>query len=451
MKEKLKTICEIAIDSLKHEELGGYLKKPVFGSSINDGEKYEKFMSILSQNIIRNIVANDFEITEYEIDNSLVTDNNKSVNNKYISVDVYYTISIFALHKIKKLVLFIDGDGIFFDGGRQEVFDYLEDNYDLLIKQIYKDFYENTKDASRQVSYEELYNRYSDYDMVLFNCDVPSIVYSRNPDFNDLKQIADIKLSKFIDLLKDLYGYNEKLEDGVKVVEACRVDALRLIKKSQTQMIKEDKNKFYLGLWRFVYREYLALATSITNNIKNSTRELKIVFSNEDVQKIEAGLLQSQSIDKVAKLLYTFFHTRKFLQESIKGDKYDFFDLTFIAVSLFKVVEILFNELLNKRWPNLTVKTKRGTIKLGADDLTLGEMNQIFSNNENVVLPQEIKAFLYSKGVRKEELKEVLSRWISKTRNGFLHKDLIEIDNNMIDASIKDSISIICLLMLVLN
>ena len=442
MKEVLKKICENQIELLKQRELNNYLQNISRLTSLKSRyEKYNLFMENLSKDVLDEIVSKDFKVEKYSIRNDFITDKNEMVDKSGLSV--FYEIEIYVIEEIKKLFFFINEDGdAYLDGGPSEILDFIEDNYDEFIRQIY-----NNNECDK--TYKELYDLYYDYKMVLYEANTPLIFYSRKLDLTKIAELSGKYSSNLIDLLIELYGNNKKVENFNKIIESCRIRAIELILKTQTELIEQKEDAFYLQIWRHVFGEYLKLTQPVRQNFQRELQDIKIHFNEDEIQRIESSLLQSQHIKKVSKLLYTFVYTRKLLKEQISVSNYDFFDLTFIAVSLFKVVEILFNELLNKKWANLYINTSKGSIKLGLFELTLGEMCQIFEDDKNGNVPQEIKQYLNTRKLRKDELKNLLSRWVSKTRNGFLHKDIIEIGNDMIDASIKDSIAIICLLMLV--
>ena len=441
MEEILKKICEDNLQKLKNNELNNLLNKTPLETQTRKGEKYKIFMSNITKDMFDEIILKDFSnIQKHTINNDFIFEENELAGS---FVDSVHDIDIYEIPNLKKFFFFADNswECLNHKGSLVTEFEYIESNPDDFIDQLYS--------ANNQVSQEQ-YEQYEDYEFVNFDINTPMCFFTNTTP----KNIAELsptnkKSSNFIDLLQELYDI-KKVDIIINIIETYRTIALETIFSAQTQLIEQNKSSFYLSLWRDVFKEYTNLTKNIRRTLHTDNERIKVSFSNEDIKIIEDLILQSKYVDKVAKLLYTFIQTRQILNH-IQKNKYEFFDLTFIAVSLFKVVEILFNELLNKKWPNLYVKTEYGQINFADNKLTLGNMNQIFEEDKNIFIPQEIRAHLNSKGTRKAELKSILSRWISKTRNGFLHKDLIEINNDMIDSSISDSIAIICLLMLVLN
>lgn len=195
----------------------------------------------------------------------------------------------------------------------------------------------------------------------------------------------------------------------------------------------------------------LAELKKLNNNMFNdvvfekiiSEKREEIALSDNEINKIKKYLFNRSDYDKIIKMLYTFLATNHFFN---KNEDQDYFDLTFITVSIFKVVEIIFNDLLNKRWGNKVITDEKGrNIHLNKDSLTLGQMNQIFTCDD-----REIKEFFKYNSQYLNELIPIMTRWISKTRNGFLHKDIIDgIDIKLLEESIKDTITILCLLIVI--
>ena len=74
-------------------------------------------------------------------------------------------------------------------------------------------------------------------------------------------------------------------------------------------------------------------------------------------------------------------------------------------------------------------------------------MYQIFECND-----EEINNFLKTKNKYSDRVKEIFSKWIQNSRNGFLHKHIIEVTNiEQMNKSIDDSIKLICLLILMFD
>ena len=449
MKEVLKKICEFYFEQLKHNELGNYITtSPVSRHNIKS-EKYTRFLSSISKAMLDDIIIKDFrDIKKHSITNNFLWDYFDGIlgqNSEF--VDQYFDIDFYVIPQVKTFYFFIEDNFPYLrdlnqTGESLSIFDAISNYPDKFLHAFYFN-------SNSELSEQEFCDLYKDYNFVNFNLDIPKALYTNNSQTYNISKLYDNNkpVSNFSDLLKMLYGDNKKVYNYNKIIEAYVIKAIELLCKNQTNLIYENQNEFYLGLWRMVYRNFLELIKK-TNIVGNQLTTIN--FNDEEVKKIEFSILQIQHIDEITKLLYTFIHTKKLFDEYIQKNNDEYFDLTFITVSLFKTVEIIFNELLNNKWPHLYIKTKDKKINFSDNYLTLGNMYQIFKNDKNIFIPDEIVQYLNNKG-RRNELQQLLSRWINKTRNGFLHKDLIEINNNMIDSSIIDSIYIICLLMLVFN
>ena len=135
----------------------------------------------------------------------------------------------------------------------------------------------------------------------------------------------------------------------------------------------------------------------------------------------------------------------KFCSENTEDIHYapGFLDFSFIAVVMFKLVEIIFYNLLNKFWSESRVRDKYGDIDFSKDSINLGKMEQFFKSNE-----MEIVHHLHERIKYNELLQTKLTQWIQKTRNGFLHRHILS--DLVIENSVSDSIDIMCLLILTL-
>ena len=74
-------------------------------------------------------------------------------------------------------------------------------------------------------------------------------------------------------------------------------------------------------------------------------------------------------------------------------------------------------------------------------------MKQFFYTNN-----KEIKKFLSKQPTLKENTLQILNRWIKSSRNGFLHKDIVQVSNTkQLNESINDSIQLLSNLILLFN
>ena len=246
-------------------------------------------------------------------------------------------------------------------------------------------------------------------------------VYTRDPVLATIHTFEK-PTSYNVPSIKVEYGFYELLETvcGIetyeikKTINECRT-AIKGLSRSASYYAKTDV-KFKVSLFNKVFSKTLD---------KFSEEEIKLVYSH---------LVYSPYSETIIRMLLTYNYTLDLYGKHPN----DFIDLTFIMVSLYKVVEILLCSYINKRFGNIVIRDRRNKeIDLSRDDLTLGEMNQIFyCNNE------EIKSFLYNKYPYSNKLKHLLSDWIKYSRNGFLHKDSLE-ESNELEQSALDSLDVL--------
>lgn len=221
--------------------------------------------------------------------------------------------------------------------------------------------------------------------------------------------------------------------------EQCRALTKKISETFET--LNNLSNMSVSELSKFNYERFCYV---VLNHVLD---ESKNDFTATEKEKIINYLYSCDYSKQVIKMFYTFLFAYSIFKEK-HDDKYDFFDLTFITVSIFKCNEVIFNNLLNQRWPNISIiDMKKNRIPLGARDLSLGEMNQIFYTEDN-----RIKTVLQQNKSRSIELGIKLGKWIKYVRNGFLHKDILEEDDSVnLTVSISESICVMGLLIIVLG
>ena len=136
--------------------------------------------------------------------------------------------------------------------------------------------------------------------------------------------------------------------------------------------------------------------------------------------------------------------------------EFDFVDYTYVSVSLFKLIEILFNDLLKKYWNDEKIISKAEVEKANKSNV---EIEGVDVNNEKLMLG-EMKQFLYATNTKivnhlrtkqtyTDLLREKMGIWLEEKRNGYLHKHVQGLDK------LKDSISatfeLMCLIVLVIK
>jgi hypothetical protein len=250
-------------------------------------------------------------------------------------------------------------------------------------------------------------------------------LYTRDYKKNPSKACMDSNEFIFLeDIIMSLYGDNEKSQKIINKIDKT-VSAVRELHCSASELEKQNPTKF---------------DSFLVNSVLLQGGSIKL--SDEDKEIISNYVLNSKHSKKILKLFDTFLYTKSLLQYK---DIYDLYDLSFITVSIFKVVEVIFADLLNNKYPEKTIVDENNKIiKLGNDNLTLGEMYQIFNCDD-----EDIKAFLEEKPRCLGRIQVIFSTWLKHSRNGYLHKHIIEVENiKQMNKSINDSIDLMCLLIL---
>lgn len=246
--------------------------------------------------------------------------------------------------------------------------------------------------------------------------------------YNDEIQEFEIKKVELVDFLNSYLGiYNdERLIDTINDY----YNSLNKIKKMSLEDLFEiDSNSVIQSLIERVYKDY-------NYNIKEKNKIVK--FINE-----------SNNMKKICRMLFSYNFTINKLKEVEAIDS--FFDLSFVAVSLYKTIEVIFQELLFQKWPRRVFykydenKKENKYIYLDNSKITLGNMGKIFEAEDT-----EIVQFLSCYKEESTRIKILFDKWVSKSRNGYLHKHVIE-DNEKLRESIVDSLDIIAMIILLFN
>ena len=239
------------------------------------------------------------------------------------------------------------------------------------------------------------------------------------------------------------YNYVAKIEDVLIKINICDSDIYfkALIGEEYFYNLQKaciDYNNRIGRLSRLPLTELRKKDTQLFNNIlfENIFAYLEIdKFSDEEKEIVKEQLYLSKNSGKIFRLLYTLLYTLRVFESD--KDYYDYLDLTFITVSAFKVVEVVFGELLNKHFGHITIKdSENKTIDFSNPKLSLGNMQQFFTSTH-----KEIVSLLSKDKDRVSETVKILDDWRDTSRNHLLHKDIITIkDKQQLRQSITDSI-----------
>lgn len=271
----------------------------------------------------------------------------------------------------------------------------------------------------------ELYE-YRDINLLMFEgLDIYEIIQSIIKSITAGKLCLKKNINNYQVILKSYLGDNIATDKIIEIIEKC-LNKCKEIKSKPLSWFYEDNKE------RFIEYALEKLFATIDNSI----------IGEEEKKLVKLELLQVDNIESIVKLIFTY----KFASTSLSGyDELDFMDYTYISVSVFKLTEILFNKMLNKYWSHKKIIDRRSShIDLAETKLVLGKMKQFLSSDDD-----EIVRHLGCKKKYLNKLNEKLGVWIEQKRNGYLHKDILNL-NDLRD-SILVSIEIMCLIVLVVK
>ena len=304
-------------------------------------------------------------------------------------------------------------------------FDENSNRYILDVSNSYKTFYTKANylhiNHDRQISGDGI------------GVDIIRFVYedskSERHSVNDIDDLVEkIETISLSDFLVELYG--EELYDQLcDYSDNLRKQLSHLKELSLSNLRKKDTQLFNGALLDKVF-------------VQLERNE----FTDKEKSIIKNQLSRSSESGKIFRLLYTLTYTTNIFKQ--EEELNDFLDLTFITVSAFKVVEVVFNELLKKHFKHLSIVDSNGKeISFSNPKLTIGNMQQFFYLKDN-----DVVLFLEKTKERSDKTLKLLDKWRDKSRNGYLHKDIIEVKNkNQLRESVSDSVSLLGNIVLMFN
>jgi len=390
MQEILKKICSETYQEFYKENL-------IYNLNLFSGKhRLEKpdlkyFIESVSRKIFDNLIIKDFTLTKVEGDIDCFEEFNKSFDlGNYTAKLTIYNIKEKSLN-----VYVLESDARFIveaDRALHVISHNLDDFFE----------YNNIREDVAQVFYDA-----KDDLLLNYNENINSKGYYHHIQY-------------FLNLL---YGENKKTENYKKILIKYFDDYERLIKMNISILYEENKSLFIDS----------ALNVLLSQNTLN--------LNQEQISLITNYLKSTEKLEKIIKMLLTFQYAYNLFSSNKNVDVLDF---TFIAVSLFKTTEIIFNDLLNKYWSHIVIKNNFGkTIDYSNETLELGKMNLFFEFAD-----MEVAGHLRRRQLYYNKLINKLTTWISKSRNGFLHKCVLGVET--LNQSVTDSIDITCLLILTL-
>lgn len=226
------------------------------------------------------------------------------------------------------------------------------------------------------------------------------------------------------EILVKLYGKNAKTKNYKNILETYATKVRYLSKSPLSQVYFDNAKKFH----------EIALIP-IIDSIRN--------FQRDEIKAILDYFNDKFQDPRMLRMILTFLYTKKSIRHNTE---IDFLDFTFIVIEIFKLVESVFNDLLNTYWNDKTIKNINGEdINLSSTQLTLGEMTQFFYSNDI-----EIRNICKKKSHFTDEFLSELKYWIKYDRNGYTHKHIIE-NYHQIEDCVNSAIKIICDLILILQ
>lgn len=425
MKEILKNICKKSLEKAYEQNLKSVFTSFFYKSYKDHDVEYiprcdkDRFMVETAKEVLESFVSEDFSVSKMTSDLMLVEEFANSTFGTSLCVSNIDVTIYNILEKDLNIVIIDDID----------ILSSL-DSYELnsLIEEYFKDLCHCNIENYGPKNKPEIYNPiYYGENMLVLN--VSSHIFNMEKFQYTAKCSNDYANLQYV--LNILYGENDKTKNYQKIIESYLLELNRITKMGLKELYKDNKEKF--------------LQIVIPIFIKKSTLKLHI----KEQQVIYNYLYTNKDIDKVIQLILTFQYTSQ-LNNIVTyhnnlgfSNVLDFLDFSFTAVQMFKLVEIVFYNLLNEFWNTNNIIDKYGKVDITDDRINLGKMKQFFDSTDI-----EIVAHLKQKREHNNNLQGKLTKWISETRNGFLHKHILP--KETLDMSITDSIDIVCLLILVL-
>lgn len=247
-------------------------------------------------------------------------------------------------------------------------------------------------------------------------------------EFIESDKVTKCECISYYDYLKDYLGENDYQLFTDKVKE-CNTRVASLANLPLSKLRKKNRDLFVRVLYQSLFED-----------------NFHIILTPKEKETVTNYLASCPHHSEISKMVYTFSFTLKLFEK--EKDLNDYLDLTFILVSAFKTVEVVFSDLLKSKFGNTKIVDSNGdVIDFSNENLTLGNMKQFFYTNN-----KEIKEFLSKQPTLKENTLQILNRWIKSSRNGFLHKDIVQVSNTkQLNESINDSIQLLSNLILLFN
>ena len=265
-----------------------------------------------------------------------------------------------------------------------------------------------------------------DYGEITYNIETePKVIYACYKreflSFLDSGRVSNCKCISYKDYLISVFGDGE-CNKTFELIKTWNSKIGHLQRLPLSKLRKKNKNMFYRILYKKLFGD-----------------DNKLNLTDGDRQIVTNYLTTCPHSNEISRMIYTFTYTQSVF--NFDKEYSDYLDLTFILVSIFKVVEVVFSNLLKERFGNKVIKDSKGNnIDFSNEKLTLGNMKQFFYS-----VDPDIQLFLSKNPDLNSDTLKILDTWIDKSRNDFLHKDIVEVSNvEQLNKSISDSLQLIC-------
>ena len=252
-----------------------------------------------------------------------------------------------------------------------------------------------------------------------------------NNDYDNIKLESNSSLYEVVvyDLEKCLYilKANDDIRDRFLNIENKYMNKVKNLNNMKiSELIEFYYDDFYENLI-----EYICASQSEFQKDRNEILKHKLeLFFNDKTKSIN-----------YFKLLFTHKLVNSHTQELLDA-KIDFIDLSFSILPLYKLVEITLFDLIKIKYPNdyITIYDSKNNRNIN---------HKICEVDKHKMMLNVMKTFLVKKNFFKNDTLLYnyitnLEKWIKEDRNGYVHKDIMKIDDyKSIDTN---SINLFCMI-----
>lgn len=168
----------------------------------------------------------------------------------------------------------------------------------------------------------------------------------------------------------------------------------------------------------YFYNNYKSIYKEI---VFEQFKDMVVLKNNKELCKKVENYIKSDKINDDAIISFlTSIYVKNLFEENKRMDSLDY---TSVSFGLYKMVEIVLNQIINDCWGTVVVKDDNGKILYGNyKKHELGAMQFIYDRGIMPMLLQEFNNDGETKR-KLEKIKDDINSWRTKYRNGFCHKD----------------------------